>query len=386
MKPTNILIAGAGGIGRSVALILAEWSATDYHIWLGDANATVLEEALTWLQASTTQDPAIFHSFEMSKEGATEALKEALEKGAIILDCLPGKLAPKIAQYALDYDLHYANLTEYVEETNQIIELAKQANKGFVLQTGLAPGFINILGKSLYEQFASSHQVKQAERLLMAVGALTQTALSPHYYGFTWSPIGVATEYLKPANALREGKITELSALSEREPLLINGKAYEVDITSGGAADLPQYFEGKIAQLDYKTIRYPGHYAWIEEQIAQLQAQGKLSSTALQAIMKEHIPRVENDLVVMYAAVSGKNAQGELHQVEQFYHIYPTQVGKATLRAIQVTTAAPLAQIAENLLAGKIQGPYFQSQIDSQAFFEGTFVRKMLEENTAYNF
>lgn len=383
---TNILIAGAGGIGRSVALILAEWSTADYHIWLGDANATVLEEAINWLQESTTQDPAIFHSFEMAREGETAALKEALEQGAIILDCLPGKLAPKIAKYALDYDLHYANLTEYVQETNQIIDLAKNASKGFVLQTGLAPGFINILGKSLYEQFTAQHQVEQAERLLMAVGALTQTALAPHYYGFTWSPIGVATEYLEPANALRAKKITELPALSEREPLLINGRVYEVDITSGGAADLPQYFEGKIAQLDYKTIRYPGHYAWVEGQVEQLQNEGQLSSTALQAIMEEQIPRVENDLVVIYAALSGQNAQGELHQLEKFYNIYPTQVGKATLRAIQVTTASPLAQIAENLLTGKIQGPYFQSQIDSAAFFEGTFVKKMLEENAVYNF
>lgn len=377
----HILIAGAGGIGRSVALILAEWSDKDYEIWIGDANADILQEALAWLQANTTKNPDSFHAFEMPREGENEVLIAALEKGDIILDCLPGSLAPRIAGYALDYELHYANLTEYVQETEAITQLAKEAPQGFVLQTGLAPGFINILAKRLYEQFCAQHQVEQVDRILMAVGALTQTALPPHYYGFTWSPIGVATEYLEEANALRGGQITALAALSEREELWIDGKSYELDITSGGAADLPSFLEGKAQSLDYKTIRYPGHYDWVQTQIDQLKEQGNLSSKQLQAIMEDNVPRVEDDIVVIYCSVRGKNQAGELHQTEQFYNIYPTKVGKATLRAIQVTTASPLAQIAENLLSGVIQGPYFQSQIDTEAFFDGTFVQQMIAAN-----
>jgi saccharopine dehydrogenase-like NADP-dependent oxidoreductase len=381
MSKATILIAGAGGIGRSVALILAEWSAADYTICLGDANADTLVETLEWLRASTTKEAAIFQGFEIPYEGENEALLEALKKGAIILDCLPGQLAPRIAQYALDYGLHYANLTEYVEETEQITQLAKNSKQGFVLQTGLAPGFINILGKRLYERFCTEQNTKKADRMLMAVGALTQTALPPHYYGFTWSPIGVATEYLEAANALRDFQMTNLPALSEREALLVDGRQYELDITSGGAADLPSFLEGRVQRLDYKTIRYPGHYDWVQTQIKQLQQQDKLSSEALQQIMEATVPRVEDDLVVVYCSVSGKNDKGELHQLEQYYHIYPAQVGKTTLRAIQVTTASPLAQIAENLLSGNIQGSYFQSQIDTNAFFEGTFVKKMIEQS-----
>jgi tryptophan synthase alpha subunit len=57
----------------------------------------------------------------------------------IILDCLPGSQAPRIAEFAKDYELHYANLTEYVAETEKIKTLAKDATTGFILQTGLAP-------------------------------------------------------------------------------------------------------------------------------------------------------------------------------------------------------------------------------------------------------
>jgi hypothetical protein len=41
-----------------------------------------------------------------------------LRQGDIILD-LPGSQAPRIAEFAKDYELHYANLTEYVAETEK---------------------------------------------------------------------------------------------------------------------------------------------------------------------------------------------------------------------------------------------------------------------------
>jgi hypothetical protein len=37
----------------------------------------------------------------------------------------PGSAAPRIAQFAKDFKLHYTNLTEYVAETEEIIALSK---------------------------------------------------------------------------------------------------------------------------------------------------------------------------------------------------------------------------------------------------------------------
>jgi hypothetical protein len=53
----------------------------------------------------------------------------------------PGSAAPRIAQFAKDFKLHYTNLTEYVAETEEIIALSKNTDTGFLLQTGLAPGY-----------------------------------------------------------------------------------------------------------------------------------------------------------------------------------------------------------------------------------------------------
>jgi saccharopine dehydrogenase-like NADP-dependent oxidoreductase len=83
----------------------------------------------------------------------------------------------------------------------------------------------------------------------MRVGALAQMTESPHYYGFTWSSIGVATEYVKDSEAVRNHEIVRLPSLSERETIIINGRRYEADLTSGGAADLPQAYKDRIRIL-----------------------------------------------------------------------------------------------------------------------------------------
>src|SRR6185295_18164075 len=122
---------------------------------------------------------------------------------------------------------HYANLTEHVRETDEVSEIARGAQQGFLLQTGLAPGYIDVLANGLYQQFCQDHGVNVVDNVAMRVGALTTTVHPPHYYGFTWSSIGVATEYVEPATVLRDFKKTTRPSLSDVRTLLIDGIAYE---------------------------------------------------------------------------------------------------------------------------------------------------------------
>ena len=207
----------------------------------------------------------------------------------------------------------------------------------------------------------------------MKVGALSKHAVAPHYYAFTWSPIGVATEYLKDSIVIRNGVKRKLPALSELDTIIIDGVTYESNLTSGGAADLPDRFQNKVNDLDYKTIRYPGHYKWVADQIAHI-PDGPEKIAKLQALMQEQVPSVEEDLVIIYAQVTGKDNKGVLRALEKAYHIESTTIGKRKLRAIQSTTAAPLCEIAHMLLQGRWQGPVFQSQIDPMVFLSGSFV------------
>lgn len=379
-KHHNIIIAGAGGIAEAVGLILAEWSEVSPTIYIGNRTVTKAKKVAHWINEGTTK-PCTIHGFQLSVDSITSEMQEIFQKGDIILDCLPGSLAPKMAQFAKDFGLHYANLTEYVAETEEIRTIAKNTKSGFILQTGLAPGYIDVLAHSLFQQFCKDFNVSKANKLEFKVGALTNNAVAPHYYGFTWSPVGVATEYIKNTLVLRNFKKTVLPALSERSTIIIDGISYEDDLTSGGAADLPDALLGKVKSLDYKTLRYPGHYGWIQEQLSNM-GNTPNAINFLQKKMEAVIPHFENDLIVLYAAVEGLDSEGIVQRREISNHIYPQMVGKHSLRAIQTTTAAPLVQAAQMLLEHNLKGIVLQSHIEPNSFLNGKFIAQVYGEVT----
>ena len=371
-KHYNIVIAGAGGIAEAVGLLLMEWSEVAPTLFIGNRTLSKAQKVAKWIEDGTTK-PSSVQSFHLPENGLTDEMKEIFHQSDMLLDCLPGSQAPRMAQFAKDFEMHYANLTEYVDETTQIMDLAKDAKTGFVLQTGLAPGYIDLLAHKLFQQFCKEFEVDKADKLEFKVGALTNHAVAPHYYGFTWSPVGVATEYLKDAIVLRDFEKTNLPALSERATIIIEGIAYEEDLTSGGAADLPDALLGKVRSLDYKTLRHPGHYSWVQEQLDHI---GNTSEKVknLQQKMEAVIPHMEDDQIILYAAVEGKDAKGILRRQEIAKRIRPQKVGKHQLRAIQTTTAAPLVQAAQLLLENSLSGVILQSQIAAAAFLNGNYI------------
>ena len=374
-KHHNIIIAGAGGIAEAVGLLLMEWSEVTPTLFIGDRNHAKANHVAQWVEEGATKT-GISIGFHLHESELTDEMKAILTQGEIILDCLPGSQAPRIAQFAKEYNLHYANLTEYVAETDAIIALAKNASSGFILQTGLAPGYIDLLANGLFQQFCLEFQVGKVDKLELKVGALTTNAVAPHFYGFTWSPVGVATEYLKETVVLRDFSKTQLPSLSERATIIIDGITYEEDLTSGGAADLPDALKGKVRSLDYKTLRHPGHYAWIDDLLSNLENREN-AINELQQKMLEVVPNIEDDQIVLYAAVEGKDAAGMLRRREISKRILPQIVGKHKLRAIQTSTAAPLAQAAQLLLESSVNGVLLQSQIDPIAFLNGNYISQV---------
>ncbi len=368
----TIFIAGSGGIGEAAALLLREWCAFETTIILGDVSEENLEKARAFVCDGSEKWTEV-ETVPMPREGESDEMRKAFERADVLLDCSPGGQAPRMAGYAKEFGMHYANLTEYVAETDAIMELAKDAETGFILQTGLAPGFINVQAMALYREFVSKFENENVERVAMKVGALTAHAHEPHYYGFTWSPIGVATEYVKDSRVIRDFKIAERPALSARETIVIGARTYEADLTSGGAADLPDFFAGKARELDYKTLRYPGHYDWVESIVETLPKNESLPDR-LQELMMQAIPSVEDDLVVVHASVDGFDSNGRRRMLEKAYFVEPLEINGKRLRAIQTTTAGPLCQSAMMLLTGKYKGVVLQSQIDPADFMRGRFV------------
>lgn len=373
----DIAIAGAGGIGSATGLVLREWGDFVGDIYIGDVNNKAAKKAAEWITEGSYKSGKT-EAFSMPREGTDNEFNSVLKKSNIILDCLPGSQAPRIAKLAKENDLHYANLTEYVKETNEVMDIARDAKTGFIPQTGLAPGAIDVVANGLFNRFCKDFEVDKIDYLSMKVGALGKNAVGPHYYNFTWSPIGVATEYLESATVIRDFKKTTRPSLTERSNLVINGINYEEALTSGGAADLPDVLEGKVKNLDYKTLRYPGHYEWIDKLLEDI-PEGNERAEKLQSKMEEFVPRCEDDVVILYASAQGFDKEKNLRILEKSYTINPVKIGNRNLRAIQASTATPLAESARMLATGEYEGLITQSQIPSDKFMNGHFVSRVYQ-------
>ena len=374
----TIFIAGSGGIGEAAALLLSEWCEFELKLVLGDISQHSLDKAMEFVTGGSAKASEVA-TVLMSADGTNDAMRAAFGESDVLLDCSPGGQAPRMAGFAVEFGMHYANLTEYVAETEEIMELAKSARTGFILQTGLAPGFVNVQAMQLYNDFVRKYENEKVEHVGMKVGALTAHAHEPYFYGFTWSPIGVATEYVKNSRVIRDHKITQRPALSDRERIVIGARSYEADLTSGGSADLPDFFEGRARFLDYKTLRYPGHYDWVER-IEKTLPKDEDLPRKLEKIMLREIPSVEDDLVLVHASVDGFDARGRRRMLEKAYFVAPLEIDGKHLRAIQTTTAAPLCESAMMLLTGKYTGVILQSQIDPEEFLNGRFVSRIYRQ------
>ena len=270
--------------------------------------------------------------------------------------------------------MHYANLTENLPSTREIYQIAKDANRGFALQTGLAPGFINQLARITARQYKTRHPECNLDSIKMRVGSLSQFASSPGFYAFVWNPKGVTTEYLNDCEVIQEYRKSIVSPLTDRESIVINGISYEADLTSGGAADLPTYYNGKIKELNYKTLRYPGHYDYINKLKSDL-GDNLSKDTLLQKMIKD-IPFQHQDKVIICCCVSGKDEKTQKEELTHYTEILPAKYGNIQLTAIQRATAGALAQTALLLLTDRFKGVLTQSQYPLDEFLNGSIIQE----------
>jgi saccharopine dehydrogenase-like NADP-dependent oxidoreductase len=278
-------------------------------------------------------------------------LKQFLQKNPpmAVISCLPYYHNVAVANLAKEFNLHYFDLTEDRQTAIEVLRLAQNSKLAFVPQCGLAPGFISIVAHDLMQHFPQLDTVK------LRVGALPTNISNSLQYALTWSTDGLINEYANPCQAIDAGKEILTQPLEDLEEIDIDGLTYEAFNTSGGLGTLAQTYLHKVDQLNYKTIRYPGHCAKIRFLMHDL----KLSQDrdTLKRILENAIPRTYQDVVLVYVSVSGKKNQAliEENYVQKFY---PQTINGILWSAIQMTTASSLCAVIDLVLSspGKYRG------------------------------
>ena len=331
----RVLVLGAGKIGALVASLLAD--AGDYQVQLADMS---LDAARAVARAHRRRSVSA-HRVDAQDTGALVRHLTDHPCDAVI-SSLPFYCNPGVARVARDHGLHYFDLTEDVEVTRAVRAVAEGANRAFVPQCGLAPGFISIAAGELMTHFDELRSVR------LRVGALPQHPNNALKYSLTWSTEGLINEYGNPCFAITDRRLVEMAPLEGLEEIEIDGTRYEAFNTSGGLGSLAETFGGRCEQMNYKTMRYPGHC----EQMRLLMNDLKLNQdrATLKRVLENALPQTLQDVVIVYVAVSGRQ-DGELREESYVNKVYPQEILGRLWSAIQVTTAAGITAVVDLVLA-----------------------------------
>jgi len=324
----KVMLVGGGKIGVAITEFLT--ATGDYHVTVADKNSATLDR--------------------LPKKNVE--LRQ-VEGHDIVLSATPYTLTSTIAEAAKRAGAHYLDLTEDVESTRHIRKLAEGANTAFIPQCGLAPGFISIVAHDLTKKFDKLRDVN------MRVGALPVFPTNALKYNLTWSTDGLINEYCNPCESVRDGVRGEVPSLEEIEHFSLDGTEYEAFNTSGGLGTLCDTLEGKVENLNYKTVRYPGHRDIVKMLVRDLRL--GVRRDILKDVLETAIPITYQDVVLIFVTVSGM-VDGRLTQESYAKKIYSQTVGNRLMSAIQVTTACGICAMTDLLVEGKLPQKGFVKQ------------------------
>lgn len=339
----KVAVVGAGHIGELIATLLV--GSGDYEVELFDACDSQLDHVPEHAGLTRTQ-------LDVSDAGA---LKAAIAAHRVVVNAAPYHLTELIARAAADQGANYIDLTEDVASTQAVRNLAINGTSTFIPQCGLAPGIVSILAADIVRDFDELDTVK------LKVGALPRYPSNALSYNLTWSPEGVVNEYCNPCTVILDGQRMEAPPLAQRELLRIDGVQYESFNTSGGLGSLAATLDGKVRNLSYQSIRYPGHAAIMRTLLRDLGLSNRRE--LLLDIFAHSLPITSQDVVIIFVTVTGMRG-GRLEQVTYTNKIFGQAINGREYTAIQLCTASSACAVLDLLASGRIMKPGFVRQED----------------------
>jgi lysine 6-dehydrogenase len=245
----------------------------------------------------------------------TDAVLGAMRECDAVMSAIPYYFNLELARLAVEAGVHFADLggnTEIVFKQKELDAAAREKGVTVVPDCGVAPGMVNILAQY------GIQQLDHVDSVRIFVGGLPQQPEPPLNYQIVYSLEGVLDYYTTLSWVVRNGKRELVPALSEREPVYFDEPLGQLEAfhTAGGLSTMAFRYEGKIATMEYKTLRYPGH-AQLMESIRSL---GLLDMDPVEvkdgikvvprdafiAIVSPHLTKPDGrDLVAMRVLVAG---------------------------------------------------------------------------------
>jgi lysine 6-dehydrogenase len=214
------------------------------------------------------------------------AVLELMRGHTSVMCALPYYFNEPMTRLALEAGCHFCDLggnTEIVLQQKHQHDAAQAKRLSVIPDCGLAPGMVNILAAE------GIRRLDRAESVRIYVGGLPQHPEPPLNYMIVYSLEGALDYYTTPSWILRQGKATQIDALSELEEVAFPDPVGRLEAfhTGGGISTMPFSWEGRIESMEYKTLRYPGHVA-IMRPVREL---GLISNQPIEVKGQKVVPR-----------------------------------------------------------------------------------------------
>jgi lysine 6-dehydrogenase len=347
----KILVLGAGRMGLGAAYDLAHNSPDVRAVTVADLDA----ERARAVVAAVGGEKLAPAQIDVNDHAQTVALMRGHDA---VVSCVTYFHNLQLARAAIEARTNFCDLggnNAVVAAELALDTEARAAGINVIPDCGLAPGMVSVLAAHGAARF------DELEAIHIRVGGLPQQPRPPLNYQIVFSVEGLINEYVERARVIRDGRIVEVESLSEVELLSFPApfERMEAFQTSGGTSTLPDTFHGRVRELDYKTIRYPGHCEQFKLFVELGLAAGEeidLDGTRvrprrlLAEMLTRHLPADEPDVVLIRLSFRGRTNGIDARLRYDIIDRFDERTG---LSAMMRTTAFPASVIAQMMARGE---------------------------------
>jgi lysine 6-dehydrogenase len=335
----RILVLGYGNIGKLIAKDMSD-SLPGAEVTLAGRHREKLENTLKSINKEKVSGITVdAHDFG--------ELVSTIEKFDLTIGALPGDIGYQSLKAAIKAKVDLVDVSFMPENPLPLNDSAREAGITIVPDCGIAPGISNLLVGH------ATSKIDTVENVKIMVGGLPETPVDPLGYTITWSPEGLVDEYTRKATIIKNGKPTQVDALTGLEEIDFPKIGKLEGFYTDGLRTLIHTVKG-VKTMWEKTLRYPGHV----EKVKLIRALGFLDSRPLrvrgmnivprdvttrlfaQTLWKPHI----KDILVMHVEVTGKARDAQQRFTYQMLEHYDE---KNNATAMARTTGYPTSIVAQ---------------------------------------
>lgn len=367
----KVAVFGSGLMGFAVARDLVRSSHVD-EVVVCDIDRKRLKS----LVGAEPSEKLSVRRHDVTRRSATVRLLRGFDVGV-------GALPHGLSEYAIESTLRAG--VSFVDlifgwrfTQSKIHYAAKKKGITIVPACGLAPGLTNILAMEAAEE------MERVDEVHIKVGGIPERPKPPLNYRIVFSFEAVLEEYIRKAKIVKNGRLTEVEALSGLETVTFPQPIGKCEcFYTDGLSTLAQTMKG-VREMDEKTIRWPGHVAQIRTLIeCGLLETHPVSLDGHRIVPRRFVSNVlserinlgrEKDLTLLRVDVTGKSNGRSVHQRYQMIDHYDS---RRKLTSMARTTAFPCSVAAQMLGAGLVQE---RGLIPPELAFKGPLRTKFMNQ------